>query len=439
MVPKTIFGKALSTKIDKLIKSGETKTSICKKLYQESGYTFKYFRKLISENYPLELFKNNRETLRKWDHATLDSALKMHSQGISWAQLALHFGLSKASMRFRLEGWKGTKSKMFADFLLGEKDAQDMMRVYGLSRPEFMTYKKEALADKIIHTDGKGVKPNEGEKALDLIQMAGKGIKEFDRSTQTAEVKVSTKLPYIGLWCSGDWHIESYHTDLEALRKHIDLVAKTPSMYVSFCGDAMDNGIPGGPHPNILNDRTVPVRIARIAASELFRKIKDKLLCVTTGCHIQWSINVDDYNLYDDLTRNMGITYLGPGGTVNLKFSNGAEYRARFMHKYTGSSAENKLNTCLNYLKSQDASCDIVQVAHNHISAGAIVDWQGKSRAFIRSGSYKSMDTYAKLLNIRGQERAHNPVLILGTRDKYMRYEPSVEEAIKTLKNLNGI
>lgn len=438
MPSKWQSNKKLLAEINRMIKSGATKQDIAVKLYKESGLSYTYFARELSKNYSLSKFKNNREMLRRWDKDTLDKAMSMHTSGMSWTNIAFHFGVSKPSARQRVESWMGTKRKMFADFLLGEKDAQDMIRQYGLTRGEFFRYRKEATADKVIHTDGKSLKPNEGQKALDLIQMAGKGVKEFDRSTQEAEVKVTTSLPYIALWCSGDWHIESYHTDLEALREHIDLVEKTPGFYASFCGDAMDNGIPGGPHPNILNDRTVPVRIARIAASELFRRIKDKLIAVTTGCHIQWSINVDDYNLYDDLTRNMGVTYLGPGGTVNLKFSGGAEYRARFMHKFTGSSAINKLACCQNYLQREDASCDIVQVAHNHISAGAIVDWQGKPRAFVRSGSYKAMDTYARLLNVRGQERAHNPVLILGTKDKYMRYEPGIQEALKVMKSLNG-
>ena len=425
--------------VRKMAKAGASKTEIAKAVVNKTGMAFDYVMDGIAAKFGDTKFSNGKEKSRIWKKPKLDEALELHGRGVSWAKLGQHFGESAPTVRFRVESWMGRKRRMFADFLMEGKDATDMMKEYDLTPAEFKAYRAEATADKVIHTDGKKFKPADAEKLMDLVEMAASGIRELDRAVLDTDVKIREDLPYIGLWCAGDWHLESCYADLGSLRKHVELVATTPGMYASFCGDAMDNAIPGGPHPSLLNDAVVPVRAARIITGALFKKLQHKLIAVTTGCHIQWSINVDDYNLYDDLTRNMGVTYLGPGGTVNMKFPGGAEYRARFMHKYTGAAGVNKLNCCLNYLSKEDATCDIVQVAHNHISAGAIVDWQGKPRALVRSGSYKNLDSFARLLNVRGQTKAHNPVLILGTREKYMRYEPNVEEAIRTLKTMNAV
>jgi len=435
---KNNLTKEQLAKVVSLGKNGMARKNIAKTLCAEFKKPMGTLYAILSEMSP-DYFPETNTARTKVDREKIEQAYQRRLAGDTVRKIARENNLGVTTLGSALGTWRPMRQKIMTEIANGGLPERVMVK-YRLSPNLYATLAGiVARAGKLKSLDRSDIKlrKNDGKKALELIKATQRGMRELDTAVYDTSVIIPETLPYIGLWCAGDWHIESEWTNLDALHDHLRLVAKTPGMYVSFCGDAMDNAIPGGPHPDILNDRTIPVRHARLAVGELFRTIKDKLICVTTGCHIQWSITVDDYNLYEDLTREMGVKYLGPGGTVNLSFPGGGHYRGRFMHKYTGSAGQNKLNCCQQYLMKEDASCDFVVVAHNHVSWGATGDWQGKTRAFIRSGSYKSMDTFARRIQVRGQEQAHNPVLILGTKERYMSYEPSVEIAIQRLKEMN--
>lgn len=107
------------------------------------------------------------------------------------------------------------------------------------------------------------------------------------------------------------------------------------------------------------------------------------------------------------------------------------------MHKFRGGGMD-LLGPNKKYLRDIDASCDFVIVAHNHVNSIEMVNYQRRMRALLRAGSVKDLDTFARLGMYQTQDDdRHPPCLILGTREKKMFVESSLEDGINHMNGLN--
>lgn len=282
------------------------------------------------------------------------------------------------------------------------------------------------------------------EKDMDqLIQLYDdmrKEVNKYELNQSEITGQINTQLDWILLVITGDYHIGSMATDIKAIQSDMNLIKNTPGAYYAMVGDGTDNFVKGigiDAHEQILSPKT-----ARKMFSHLIKIVQDKLLFLVHGCHDDFSIRIDDYNLIEDIAEETGCAYLGYGGKLNLLINNDTLYQIAAWHKRKANSMYNMFHPCITYLQRHDMNCDIVCVAHNHVTGITDQIFQERQRIFIRTGVYKTTDRFSRKLgfkSITNQEPDHIvPCILLNTNKKEMRTASSIEEGIDMLKIFNG-
>lgn len=135
---------------------------------------------------------------------------------------------------------------------------------------------------------------------------------------RTIKIDLPSDLEMLELHTFADEHIGDAHCDMQRLRERINYVATTPNAYCVLNGDLMDNATRtsiGDIYGNACN----PMQQIETAV-ELFRPIKDKILCVTHGNHeartyrkegIDLSkIAAAELGLYDRYTQTSALLFV---------------------------------------------------------------------------------------------------------------------------------
>ncbi len=431
--------KLLETEVRKHLLAGMTKEQIIELYRADPNIPIVKFRQWIitikgrTSRVPIDKKRpmmEKEEIFQQWLH------------GVKPAELAQKYLMTPYAAHALIQNHKVRRQNLMIK-ILTKVPAYDIMAEFDLDH-KGLTYFRELAPKLEIEAidaelpDAPIWTPEEEENAFAAIIASADSMRALDKEKRAVTIPLSTDLEYICLLCSGDWHVESMYTDQRALMRDLDIVRETPGVFMGFCGDAMDNAIPAGPHRDLLNDRASSIKLARAAIRGLFRKSASKLLWINTGCHVKWTIAATDYNPYEEFAKQLHIPYLGPGGTITLKL-NGLEYRGHARHKYAG-GGNNLTAPCKNYLMKQDADCDFVIVAHNHVNAVGMEEWQGKPRVLIRAGSYKDVDTFANNIGYRSQTQFRNPpCIIFKTRgEKRMIGIQSLDDAVKIMNGLNS-
>jgi len=413
---------------------GETKVAIARVYKSDLKIPITQFEMWLST------VKGRRSRVRKEDRRSvkhLESLYTDKLNGMTARQIAIKHRMNPHSLAKILRTWGIERQNIMTD-CLKHIPIYEIRTKYDMTMEEVGVFRKLARHmdignDEDLKPEPTWTKP-EMKRAADDIQVMADGMRAMDTEKRFATIQIKSTSEYVCMLCSGDWHYESMFTDQRRLRRDLDLVRDTPDVYIGFCGDAMDGGIPGGPHKDIINDRAGSIKMARAAVRGLFHEIRTKLLWINTGCHVRWTMAVADYNPYEEFARQLNTPYLGPGGIVDLKV-NDVSYMGGVMHKFGGGM--NKLNAPRNYIQREAPDCDFAIVAHNHTNAIAIEEWAGKQRAYVRSGSYKDVDSYARQYMFTGQEGRFPPCIIFGTRNKEMHMASSLSAGIKIMNGLN--
>lgn len=429
--------KKLAADVKKLFLRGKTKEQVAAIYASDRKIPVRKFRAWLKD------FKSRANRNPSKDGITPDVLEDIYTDklsGMTSKMIALKRKLSLHQVRNNLPAWQVQRQRIMTRIANGEPMG-DLMTEFGLSEDLYIDLKKifrhldsdnmaEELSPYPIWT------PEQEDAAIIEVSRAAKSVRAFDKEKREVDIPIETDLDYICVLISGDWHYESKFTDHGALIKTLNRVRDTPGVLLGFNGDIIDNGINAGPHSDIKSDAVAPIKVARAAARGLFRKVSKKMLWMLIGCHGQWSVKADDYNIYEEIAKQFDIPYLGPGGTVNLKV-NGIPYRGGVMHKFRGGGLD-LLGPNKKYLREIDALCDFVVVAHNHVNSIGMLNYQRRMRALLRAGSFKDLDTFARLGMYQTQDDdRHPPCLILGTREKKMFVESSLEDGINHMNGLN--
>ena len=312
---------------------------------------------------------------------------------------------------------------------------------YSIPRKYVAEYKKNIEDSSVEIENLKRWEDADVENALDQIEKSQQSLRKLESDQSSADITISTHNKYVALMFLSDIHLENVNTDLNQLRRDIQIVKNTKDFYVGFGGDILDN-FAVGPHKNGVLEAVVPPKAARLVAGNLFTQLKGRLLWSIIGCHDAWDRDYADYNLPEHLARKMGVPYLGHGGDINLTLKNeknkSVQYLIHARHKYKGSSSKDGTAVCKNVLNNIDSKFDIVAISHNHFAQIKMEDYMRKIRVFVRTGSYKKEDRFSKMLGFENSEfNAQIPVVILNTQTKEMMVQSGVKAAATLLNSLN--
>lgn len=275
-----------------------------------------------------------------------------------------------------------------------------------------------------------------GEELVEKLIEMGKTFRKCDNTEVEAKVRVKPETDWALIVCSGDWHLENQTSMVEKLAEDLELVGNTPGAYYIFMGDETDNHIPGGKHMGGSNEAVLPPKLARLAAKTMFEKLNGKTLAMVSGCHVSWSVNADDYNFIQDLSQEIGCSFMGPGGALELDFGK-VKYRFGIRHKPQYNSKINPLHSCRVHLQRLDTTCDVVAMAHHHVTAVCTEYFQGRPVVYLRTGTYKPTDRYIAALGFR-KSPCVVPCVLLNTKTKDLRIAGSIKEGIDLLEFLNS-
>lgn len=435
--PKThwVPTKKIIADVNKMLIEGKTKNEIILHYSEDWKIPVVQFRRWITK-------VKGRRSLRRIE--TVRSATELESiytdrlSGMTLRNIAIKRGITDSAVGSIISNWIGKRRNIMTSIIKGDTVTDIRLR-FGITIEELGEFRRLAR-----HMDVAGVDDEladepiwtmpEMQGAQDAIIANKKNMVAFMSEVRYTEKNIVTDLKYILVLCSGDWHFESIYTDQEKLIEHIDLVQKTEGVYSVFVGDATDDGYVS-PHKDLLLDSAGSTKMARAATRGLFFKIKRKLLLMTDGCHVKWTKKAADYSPYEEYAKQMDVPYFGPGGTIKLSFGD-ISYRIHARHIFRG-GRKDILAAPRTYIQEEDPECDVAIVGHNHVNAISTLDWAGKQRVFVRSGSYKDVDTYAKEFGFSSQETRTPPCIIFNTRTSGMRIERSLEEGIETMEALN--
>lgn len=270
------------------------------------------------------------------------------------------------------------------------------------------------------------------EKLWDSLEKFQEESRKLSTHQEEATVIINSDSPILFV-ALADLHIGAIGTRYKELRGTIDLLSKTEDVFIGSIGDTIDNYLPEW-HSEGQFGEIVPPEVQKRLVEYIFEKLKGKFLFLVQGCHDEASHDVDDFDWTKYLQAKLECFNLGFGGFININLGT-QTYRIAARHKFTGNSTTNLTNTVKKLRDLGDF--DIGIVAHNHQAVIERATMPDKDRIFIRPGSFKRPDRYAREegFSDSGYEM---PGVILFPDKRRMIPFMNLEDGIETLKALKG-
>ena len=273
----------------------------------------------------------------------------------------------------------------------------------------------------------KYVKPRFNPELPDPEGMTYEELWDAAEKFQKASIKLSTRQdnPHIHLDVDhpiavcfvADTHLGAIDTPLDVVRERFEILEKYPWIYPAGCGDMTDNYVPTS-HPAGMFGALFPPELQKELVENLYSKLKGRWLWLIQGCHDEWSHNADDFDLTKYMAKHLGCANLGFGGLVNLTVGT-QEYKIAARHKYRYNSSYNWTHAPKQLVRFEEKDADIAVVAHNHVSAIEQTQEPDKGRVYIRPGSMKGADRWARSLGFKDAGR-NMPCVVLWHNERRM-------------------
>lgn len=292
----------------------------------------------------------------------------LHDSGVSWAQIAAQEeGLTGEAIRKRVRRWKleqGTRTKRVPS---------------------------ATVLDPLELPDDWVDKLYENAKEQSRLRL------ETEKAETTYNVQVDDDKPIMLVW-TGDQHLLDGGTDHELWDEDVGLWTTTEGVYIGAGGDwanwyspaVLPRAMPANTLPSDLTEPVVRRQIEKLHGDA------KRVLFGVVGNHDEFPA-ATGWHPIDRIYRDLGIPNLGPGGNVVLHFGD-VKYRIAARHHFNFSSALNDTNSMRN-LWMQAGGPDIVCTAHLHRPTLHMPTMDGRDTVWIRCGSYKRNDHYAKRKN----------------------------------------
>jgi len=250
-------------------------------------------------------------------------------------------------------------------------------------------------------------------------------------STRLDEVtiRLDTDEP-IGVVFLADAHIGAISTPLDEVQSRVQAIVDCPILYPISVGDTHENYLPSH-HPQATFGVMFPPELQKELVIDLYMKLKGRWLAAVQGCHEEFSHSADDFDFTKYLAHQLECANLGFGGLINLHVGEQL-YQIAVRHKYRYHSTLNPTHTCKRLVQMEYPMADIACVAHNHRAGCVQLSHRDKDRVYVRPGSFKGPNRYARSLGFTDTGSAM-PVVILWPNKRQMLPFMNLEQALEVL------
>lgn len=238
------------------------------------------------------------------------------------------------------------------------------------------------------------VMPDLPEDVPEYGELKQRSIREFHRYKTAHDARRLVRLPVkmdgpIGLFATGDPHVDARGCDWNLIDAHTKLVRETKGLFATNVGDLANNWV--GRLARLYAEQHVTPRETRVLIEGFFSDFGGKLLFVDCGNHDVWN-GQDD--LYRWLARAAASSVAWHGNRVALEFSTGAKVVINSRHDFKGSSQWNITHGPLKAAMMGDRD-DIYTCGHLHAGGyQMLVHAGGEISHVCRLSSYKVLDPF---------------------------------------------
>ena len=252
---------------------------------------------------------------------------------------------------------------------------------------------------------------------------------EFVQEEGTFNVPIDRPdIPFVCGFVMSDSHIGSNTTDHKLVVRFIDTVLQTPNSFLVDDGDTFDNGIWGG----MQWQQLIPPYLQAFTIKDMMRELGEKYAACVLGNHTEWMFNSAGVKPEVLFAEQMSGPIFPGMGLLHL-FAGDVLYDFALSHSYWGKSKKNIFNVCVNLRSTEYPRADIFVVGHEHIRGFMTEYVDDRKVIYIRPGTAKVRDRYARIHGIarRGQEWGVG--VILSTKEKWMS-AVSIKDAVRFMQ-----
>ncbi len=236
------------------------------------------------------------------------------------------------------------------------------------------------------------------------------------------------EIPYsMGLIFS-DAHIGSYSSDYKLIIDLMDKVLSTPNSFLVDVGDTFDSGIWGG----LQHEQIMPQYMQHFTVEDMIRELGDKYGACVIGNHPEWMFTASGQKPEMTFARQMKGPVFAGMGLLHLEAGN-QKYDLALSHDYWGKSKINIHNCCVRLRENEYPNADVFAVGHQHIWGHMKEMIEGREVLYVRPGTAKLRDRYARIHGIAKRGQECGIAVIFGHKEKYFEAF-GIDEAISQME-----
>lgn len=198
---------------------------------------------------------------------------------------------------------------------------------------------------------------------------------------------------------TGDWHVGAKGVDYHRLNDTLDTIRETEGLYGVCMGDLVEGvSIHSKASPalytGLFNSGDEQERYARMR----LERAKGKWIVVISGNHDEWVYKHAGMTRISTMAADLGIPHFGEGGGTVYANVGGAQYAIGVRHNAPGNSRLNTTNSQRRMFDDwpQWDNLHVAVIAHLHHNDMHIASRKGQRCIYLRSGTNKVHDAYAK-------------------------------------------
>ena len=202
----------------------------------------------------------------------------------------------------------------------------------------------------------------------------------------------------IGIAFTGDWHLGAGGVDVARLRADLDAIRQTEGCYAVGMGDwlegvTLDVKAAGSLFSGAINDPNWQ----EVYVLSRARLLEGRWLAILTGNHDEMVGRRTGIRRMDQLAESLGAPHFGEGGGTIVCHVGDQVYRLGVKHNHAG-KALNTTNAQRRYWDEAPEweNHDLVCLAHLHFNDLHTATRKGGRVIYLRSGTYKIADAYAR-------------------------------------------
>lgn len=235
-------------------------------------------------------------------------------------------------------------------------------------------------------------------------------VRRRDPRVEEASITVPDNAPVLLIYTS-DWHLGHLESRMDVLRRDLEVVARTPGVYLGAGGDLLDNTVSAVADRGMLFESMTPPQIQMYLVEEAAAIVPhDRWLFVCLGNHEAWSVNAADFDPMAHFAKHIDTAYFGAWGYLHITVGK-YTYDILAGHKFSGNSKINKTGMVKNAMNML-GDADVVFAGHVHNYAVEESETRRRDRFFAVAGTYLHSSRYGRTLGY-GNTSARMPGAVL--------------------------